>query len=930
MLAVATLVFYGPGLGGPVSPSADGSVLDLPLLSGWHNAWTILSPEFSMFTDGQYRPGGHLLLAALGSMAAEAPWLWHLWQLLFHWGNALLVAALAFSFTGSRASAALGGLLFLLHPIGSTVVLDVDQFHHVAGLSCFLGALYLHVRNSEGQRVGIRIGALAVCAAGLTVSKVLFGLPALLVAWEAVRLRAGWRDTLKRVGPYLAIGAVAGAVRWGYGPHPLHFAYPKFPDGTGWWSLYSAVGATGEYLGGLLLGQGIPTILREVVSKVHSPLDPSLWGWAVLHICAVGAGGIVLRREPWGIGLLLPCAAMLPFTSTAWNPVVDYVAWEYAHAPVAGLALVVAGCAGALSGSSPARRAATAVLWLSLAALTVRLVDVSLAYRSPLTYWMRVVKEHPQSEEARLQLGTLHLEQDDLTAARGHLFAPNLRQADRSSMALCRYFTAKGDLWPAAIHLRMTVVRGGGLQYGITEPLKAELMLAAHAYDHAEEALGAVLTSNPYATGAMAQLASVWARKGYVKAAGKLARRLEELAPASAEAAAAHQSIATAGSLPGSVVAPSQAWLGYATRGDLSFEAVGEILASAVRHPEDPVIAMEAASCHLRRGEIRDALVLSRKVTQALPNSALAWSTRSWAATRLQEYEEAMEATRRALMLEPGSAPVNNVAGILYGHLAHRAGDDEAMSQRAVAHFERALRADPLYASARTNLASELGRLNRTEEAAGQFQRVLRYHPDMAEAHLKRGNLWADQGDPEKASVAYRRALVARPLYAEAHHNLGIMALQAGDVATAVRELQAAMRARPDYGPARDDLARLFAEGGQWRRAVAILKEGLLVTPGHTRGALLLASMLTHATDPEVRDPLRAVLIAERVSRALGGQSVNALLILAAAQKEAGETAQAVASARRAVGVAEARGDSTQRASARSRVAEYSSKESRR
>ena len=335
------------------------------------------------------------------------------------------------------------------------------------------------------------------------------------------------------------------------------------------------------------------------------------------------------------------------------------------------------------------------------------------------------------------------------------------------------------------------------------------------------------------------------------------------------------------------------------------------------------MIAVEAGVCMLRRGEHERALAWFREVTEALPNSAVAWSMRCWSATRSEAYEEAAAAGRRALELESGSAMVNNTVGILYGRLARVRPAQAELQERAIEHFRQVLRLDPQHASARTNLASELARRGQTEEAEGHYRRVLRYHPALSEAHFNLGNLLADRGDWAEAEASYRRAVETRPGYARAYHNLGIALRRQQRFREAAEQFAAALEAEPAYAPARDDLARVLVELGRDGDAAAVLKQGLRATPGHTRGALLLAWLLTTSADPAARDPAMAVRIAGRVSQALGGGNAEALLVLAAAQAEAGDTDGALLSSRRAVAAARELGDTSLADRARRDLSRY-------
>lgn len=915
ILGIGILGTFGVCIGRAHLIGAASSSLHLPLLSSLRHLSTILSPDFMMFSEGQLRPGGYILLALARSFVdAEQVLFWHLLTIALHWLNGLLVALIVYCFTPRFSVALLAGLLFSLHPLATVVVDDIDQFHFLLGLSFLLAAFYVYLRSAAASRPRFVYGlSLAIFVVGSFVTKAVFMLPLLLAAHEGIFRRVGWIRALKQVGPFAFIPLCLAPLWWLWQPHPLHYTYATaaFPPGTIWFSFFSVISASEWYLSGLLLGRNIPLPLHEVVEQIYSPISIRLLIWGAVDLILLSAGLLLLYRKKWGgIGLVLSFVTMLPFASTAWNSVDDYVAWKYLYFPLAGLAMLVGWMADRLGESRRLPvRSLLGMIWIVLLIFAYQQIRLNSVSRSPLTHWNHVRIQRPSIESANVELGKAQLKQGDLKSAYPLLFAPTVDQLYASSTALCRYFTARDLFLPAAIHLRLAKRQRSGMQFSQSEPLLAELMYAAGAYDHAEAAFGKVLTANPYDAVAMMRLASVWSAKGYVRAADQLAERALLLDPKRREGLQIQGEMLEqrkkleAGERR--VVPPSPSWLRYASQGFYDSRIQDEIVRCSEQFPEDPVIQLEAGTCLVRKGEYRAALARFQRVSEAMPISAFAWAMRCWAAGQLGEFDEALAAGLRALELDNRNATVYNTLGILHGTLARQQPGRKELRDRAVGYFREALRINPQHVSARVNLAGELRAQGQIDEAEKLYRAALRVQPDLAEGHFNLGNLLAERKDFEGALRSYRQAIEARGDYAEAYYNMGTTLARQEEWREAQASFLQALEFQPDFSPARDALAVMLVGQNRFEQAIAVLGDGLRHAPRHTRGALMLASLLATCPEVSLRNGPAAVQIAERICRGLEYDHPEALMVLADAQAETGALDQAIATVQRAISLVE-------------------------
>ncbi len=659
LLAAGLLTTFGWGLYAPTFMAHDSSMLQLPLLSWWKNLPLIFSRDFLVFSEGQFRPLSYALLSVVRTfIGTENLLFWHVWLLAFHWLNAILVFVLVQHFSKHTGSAVLAAAVFGLHPLASVMVSQINYFHYLLGLTFYLSVLccYLSfVRTPRRWRYGATV---ILFILGLFTSKIVFTLPLILFAYEMWYRRSGLRVVLVRVLPFVVLSLLLSPLWWLYKPHPLYYNAIEFPAGTGWSSFFSVVGATGWYARGLLFGWGIPVVLHEVVERIYAYTHWKFLFWGIVDLGILIAAGWAVWRKRWvGMGGVFLIGGMLPFASTLWNGVEHYVSWPYLYVPLVGWAFLLGGGIDELWSSG--RRSLRAGMWTVLGLVVLgygtQQIRINMASRSATGYWNYVLRLHPGSEVASLELGRAYLQQGDTPEALPLLFSPAVKQIHASCLAMSRYYCAQGDLLAAAIHLGMAGEEEAGLRFQRYERTAAELFYAAGSPDHAEDALGKVLMANPYNMAATEQLVRIWLLKGYVNAASRATAKTLEIAPSHAIArrmravVEAHRKTFGTSDAPQLVRPPDPGWLRYVLQGirDLRLQEV--VIQSSERHRNDPVIQMEAGVFLVRAGQHDRALSKLDFAVQSLSSSPYLWAMKCWALTEAGDYEEAEKAGRRAL-----------------------------------------------------------------------------------------------------------------------------------------------------------------------------------------------------------------------------------------------------------------------------------------
>jgi Flp pilus assembly protein TadD len=155
------------------------------------------------------------------------------------------------------------------------------------------------------------------------------------------------------------------------------------------------------------------------------------------------------------------------------------------------------------------------------------------------------------------------------------------------------------------------------------------------------------------------------------------------------------------------------------------------------------------------------------------------------------------------------------------------------------------------------------------------FEKTRPLRPEPLERWYGLGNQFLKQRLFLEAIVCFRQALSISPRFADAWTGLGLACFQSG----------------------------------QSREAVDSWQKALDLNPAQPQVQTFLASLLATASDAFLRDGPKAVALASQANQATGGANPGVLSTLAAAYAETGRFAEASATARKALALAQAQKD---------------------
>jgi arylsulfatase A-like enzyme/tetratricopeptide (TPR) repeat protein len=334
-------------------------------------------------------------------------------------------------------------------------------------------------------------------------------------------------------------------------------------------------------------------------------------------------------------------------------------------------------------------------------------------------------------------------------------------------------------------------------------------------------------------------------------------------------------------------------------RGDLD-GAIAHFRQALALDPSAPDTRTWLGRALAEKGQLEEAASLLGPGATGQPESAMAATQLGYVLAKQGKLPEAVASYRRALALDPGSAEAHAYLG---SALASQAQWDEAIT-----HFEIALKARPENAELHDWLGMALREKGRTEEALAHFREAVRLGPGLAMAHFNLGRALKQQGKLDEAVLHYRRALAIDPRLAAAHNSLGSALGSQGQVREAIREFREALRLQPDNEEAHNNLGLALRMTGEREQALAEFTAGLARRPDWPGPMSEIAWILATHSDPAVRDPVKAVRLAERAAELTGRRQPVILDTLAAAYAAAGDFERAAAIAQQAASLASAGG----------------------
>ena len=220
--------------------------------------------------------------------------------------------------------------------------------------------------------------------------------------------------------------------------------------------------------------------------------------------------------------------------------------------------------------------------------------------------------------------------------------------------------------------------------------------------------------------------------------------------------------------------------------------------------PENVELLNSLGFALFQQGKSEEAVVALEKALAADPQHWKAHNNMALASIDIGELELAEAHYRESLAIEPQPAIYNDLGFVL---------ERQGMPEEAAEAYRKALELDPGSAAAHYNLAVSLMRNGEFAEAEPHFRAVLREEPG-TKAYTGLGVVLWELGRGDEAVTSLRDAIKADPKNAAAYHQLGAILVQRGELEKAADTYRLLIRNQPSAA-AHQELAGLLTRLGR-------------------------------------------------------------------------------------------------------------------
>ncbi len=404
-----------------------------------------------------YRPVRTLTYAINYSLGGADPWGYHLFNVLLHALNGVLLFRLLLTWTKSLIGSSFGAILFLAHPVQTEAVAYVSGRKDLLATFFVLAALLVFMRFLRECRqprlasifylliLGAAIFALAVL--GVFSKEVALVFPALLLIAVVLQLgrdsvtqkRTGakegegdagflsaWRRSFKLpwVGGIVAGAAAVSALGLYYALYVVEASrMVGFWGGSFVINFATSFKLFAHYLQLVLWPHPLIADYTGDVFPVSQGLgEPATLLSILLSAAFLGLAVWACRGQPlisagmfWFLATLLPVLQIIPFHELAAD--------RFLYLPLAGVALIAASAMQQLARPSRFQKVAWAGFAVVAVACSARAIDRNRDWSDQRTLWEATYESAPNSFRANTNLGRLYFEE-----GKGKLDFPLLRR----------------------------------------------------------------------------------------------------------------------------------------------------------------------------------------------------------------------------------------------------------------------------------------------------------------------------------------------------------------------------------------------------------------------------------------------------------------------------------------------------------------------
>lgn len=325
--------------------------------------------------------------------------------------------------------------------------------------------------------------------------------------------------------------------------------------------------------------------------------------------------------------------------------------------------------------------------------------------------------------------------------------------------------------------------------------------------------------------------------------------------------------------------------------------AIHRLVRSAKFQAEKPINLTLVIACAFsgfltwqRNQDYASELSIWQDTVRKRPDNSRARINLGTAYLRLKLYDEAVEHFNRSLELDSITEKMmNNDASFLFERSTLDMASIRALENLGLVCLER-------------------------DDSAGAvryLELVTAYNPDDALSFFNLGTAYMHAEEPLKARTAFEKALELNPDHAMTHVRYAELLVESEEYRDAILHVQKALKLEPFNFELRKPAGSVYlltgqflARLGQDADAMEAFKGALEIRPHWGDAANSQALLLATASDPEIRDPEKALTLATELSEAAENRHPLLLGTLAVALSASGKQAEARETIERALQIA--------------------------
>jgi len=145
----------------------------------------------------------------------------------------------------------------------------------------------------------------------------------------------------------------------------------------------------------------------------------------------------------------------------------------------------------------------------------------------------------------------------------------------------------------------------------------------------------------------------------------------------------------------------------------------------------------------------------------------------------------------------------------------------------------KALKLNPNFAEAHSNLGLILRSLGKLKEAESSCRRAIELNPNFAEAHSNLGIILRDLHSLKEAEWSQRKAIELNPQFANAHYNLGNILKDLGRLKEAELSTRKAIQINPNFANNHYRLSKILTEMKNFHQASLAIEKAINIDPSN-------------------------------------------------------------------------------------------------